>query len=235
MKSLVKVLRYGFFGEVLKVRLFNKDFFSISRTFQREELFLFGKKIGIRNLPSSFAQSSILNSVMNRRNEKILKQLHRTESAIINGIDSPGEDSIDFSTRKNKIILLMTDHLFTVGGAETRIVRTAELLKNLEFIPVILSQHNSHPPSQKFFNLTLDYRDPNLSSILSNWIERGLLHGIEFHIKNPRMLYDLPLFDWKNKIVLGVQIHNVFSLTERLKQQLNHCHYIVSSQSDFVP
>lgn len=235
MKSLVKVLRYGFFGEVLKVRLFNKDFFSISRTFQREELFLFGKKIGIRNLPSSFAQSSILNSVMNRRNEKILKQLHSTESAIINGIDSPGEDSIDFSTRKNKIILLMTDHLFTVGGAETRIVRTAELLKNLEFIPVILSQHNSHPPSQKFFNLTLDYRDPNLSSILSNWIERGLLHGIEFHIKNPRMLYDLPLFDWKNKIVLGVQIHNVFSLTERLKQQLNHCHYIVSSQSDFVP
>ena len=60
----------------------------------------------------------------------------------------------------------MTDHLFIVGGAETRIVRTAELLEDLKFIPVILSQHNNHPPSQKFFNLTLDYRDPNLSSII---------------------------------------------------------------------
>ncbi len=235
MKSLMKILRYGYFGEVLKVRIFDEDFCSIRRTYQKEEFFFFGKKIGVRNLPSSFTQSSILNSVMSRRNDEILKKIHSKGSQIIKRDDVDRESPVGCSTGKNKIILLMTDHLFIVGGAETRIVRTAELLEDLKFIPVILSQHNNHPPSQKFFNLTLDYRDPNLSSIISSWIERGLIHGIEFHIKNPRVLYDLPLFDWKNKIVLGVQIHNVFSLTDRLQQQLDHCRYIVSSQSDFVP
>lgn len=235
MKSLMKILRYGYFGEVLKVRIFDEDFCSLRRTYQKEEFFFFGKKIGVRNLPSSFTQSSILNSVMSRRNDEILKKIHSKGSQIIKRDDDERESPVGCSTGKNKIILLMTDHLFIVGGAETRIVRTAELLEDLKFIPVILSQHNNHPPSQKFFNLTLDYRDPNLSSIISSWIERGLIHGIEFHIKNPRVLYDLPLFDWKNKIVLGVQIHNVFSLTDRLQQQLDHCRYIVSSQSNFVP
>lgn len=126
---------------------------------------------------------------MSRRNDEILKKIHSKGSQIIKRDDDERESPVGCSTGKNKIILLMTDHLFIVGGAETRIVRTAELLEDLKFIPVILSQHNNHPPSQKFFNLTLDYRDPNLSSIISSWIERGLIHGIEFHIKNPRVLY----------------------------------------------
>ncbi|WP_302609078.1 hypothetical protein [Turicimonas muris] len=232
--SIFKVTRYGFFGKVLTGQILTIHIFSLVRTFNREEFYLFGRKIFVRPLPLAFSQASMINSVFSRQNRETLRQQSKTKTSTPPESLTPDLNEYK-SFLKRKVILLMTDHLASVGGAETRIVRTADLLSELNFVPMILCQHNAHTASQKFPNLILDYRDPHLGTVIGKWIDEGLIHGIEFHVKNPRVLYDLPLFDWKDKIMLGAQIHNLFALTKELKQQFEYCHYIVSSQLAFVP
>lgn len=152
---IFKVTRYGFFGKVLTTQIATIELFSLVRTFNREEFYLFGRKIFVRPLPLAFSQASMINSVFSRQNRETLRQQSKTKTSM------PPESLTSVSNKyksffKRKVILLMTDHLASVGGAETRIVRTAELLSELNFVPIILCQHNAHAASQKFPNLILD-------------------------------------------------------------------------------
>lgn len=224
--SILKIERYGYFGNVFKILFLNRSFFSVTRNFQKEEFYLFGKKFFSRNLSSCFSQYSLLNILFSRLNEELIEQSSKIQTLTNNN---------SLSSTNRKRILLLTDHLAQVGGAETRICKTAGLLEQLNLVPIILAQHNSFAQSHKYTSLTLDLRDPHLPSILSRWIEKGKIHGIEIHVKNPRVIYDLPLFAWSKKITIGAVFHNVFPITDRLRQQLTHCHYLLSSQIKIVP
>ncbi|WP_290458420.1 hypothetical protein, partial [Turicimonas muris] len=72
--SIFKVTRYGFFGKVLTGQILTIHIFSLVRTFNREEFYLFGRKIFVRPLPLAFSQASMINSVFSRQNRETLRQ-----------------------------------------------------------------------------------------------------------------------------------------------------------------
>lgn len=79
---IFKVTRYGFFGKVLTTQIATIELFSLVRTFNREEFYLFGRKIFVRPLPLAFSQASMINSVFSRQNRETLRQQSKTKASM---------------------------------------------------------------------------------------------------------------------------------------------------------
>lgn len=184
MKSF-KIIKKGYYGNFFLLNFWGREIVRCYRSSTRERLFVFGKCVFTRWLPTRYLLKNILNNT------------------------SMQMDNLEKYMRLSSNVLLIVSSLSQRGGVESRLYQQASYLRDNGYQPIIITKDNQYDDLKQFPNIILDYKAPNFAYHVIELTRRLKPIFVEFQFQKIKYLYDIDINALKKITTVGACVHGI--------------------------